>query len=286
MDKTFDSVTEDEWNQLVKEFKKNKTPSVSFSKVTMSQCVKADGLALNIDHLTHDAPSLHIPASFPVPSPSSFLCESLRRIKKVWVLDNEKACRIVIDAILTEVLLSEENENLLGFCEVKNDWKGEGFGYTGDVDYMLGTSRIKSADAMDSFLMVVEAKKEWPDSAVPQILCKAGCLLKKRLEAGKNTPVFAVLTNAGFFRFFAIDTDCVVYASKTFLMEAGDDGTYETSSSLAEILRWFTWFMVSVKSISPRASHEDLTQAQLQDSLIDLRKCFGLKNNNKKARFE
>ena len=55
---------------------------------------------------------------------SDFLCETLLRIKNVWVLDNEKACRIVIDAILTEVLLNEANETLSGFCEVKNDWEG------------------------------------------------------------------------------------------------------------------------------------------------------------------
>jgi hypothetical protein len=66
-------------------------------------------------------------------------------------LDNEKACRIVIDAILTEVLLNESNALLLGFCEVKNDWEGTGFGYTGDVDYMSGSSKTKSVDTMDSF---------------------------------------------------------------------------------------------------------------------------------------
>ena len=54
----------------------------------------------------------------------------------MWVLDNEKACRIMIDAILTEVLLNESNEQLLGFCKVKNDWEGTGFGYTGDVDVL------------------------------------------------------------------------------------------------------------------------------------------------------
>jgi hypothetical protein len=194
------------------------------------------------------------------------------------ILDNKKACRIVIDAILTEVLLNESNEQLLGFCEVKNDWEGTGFGYTGDVDYMFGSSKTKSVDTMDSFLLVVEAKKEWPDSAIPQVLAEAGCLLKKRLAAGKNTPVFAVLTNGLLFRFFAIDTDGVVYASKTRLLEIGEDGTYKSSSSLSEILRWFTWFMTAIKSISPRASSENLTDKAIGDSLTQLRNCFGPKN--------
>ena len=40
-------------------------------------------------------------------------------------------------------------------------------------------------------------------------------LVKKRLAAGKNTPVFAALTNGLLLRFFAIDTDDMVYASQT-----------------------------------------------------------------------
>ncbi|KAK5669306.1 hypothetical protein QVD99_003706 [Batrachochytrium dendrobatidis] len=176
----------------------------------------------------------------------------------------------------------------MGFCEVKNDWEGKEFGYTGDVDYMLESSDTKTVDTMDSFLLVVGAKKEWPDSAVPQILCEAGCLLKKRLAAGKNTPVLAVLTNGTDFRFFAIDTDGVVYASTKKMLELGQDGTYKTSTSLSEILRWFTWFMTAIKSVSPRASSEDLTDTMIADSLTQLRECFGPKFpiQNKKAKIE
>jgi hypothetical protein len=276
-DKPINELTDEEWKQ-VQQLKNKKKPSVPFSKATLNDCVRPDGLALNIDYASIKAPTIHIPDDFPAPTASAHLCETLARIEKVWVLDNEKACRIVIDAILTEVLLNESNEQLLGFCEVKNDWEGTGFGYTGDVDYMFGSSKTKSVDTMDSFLLVVEAKKEWPDSAIPQVLAEAGCLLKKRLAAGKNTPVFAVLTNGLLFRFFAIDTDGVVYASKTRLLEIGEDGTYKSSSSLSEILRWFTWCMTSIKSISPRASTEDLTVEKIEDSLTQLRNCFGPKN--------
>jgi hypothetical protein len=234
---------------------------------------------LKIDYATIDAPTIHIPVDFPGPIASDFLCENLRRIKSVWVLDNEKACRIVIDAILTEVLLNESNEQLLGFCEVNNDWEGPGFGYTGNVDYMFGSSKTKSVETMDSFLLVVEAKKEWPDSAIPQVICEAGCLLKKRLAAGKDTPVFAVLTNGIFFRFFAIDTNGKVYSSglPPIGLGFGPEGDYANSPTLSEILRWFTWFMTSMKSFSPRASSEDLTAEKIDDSLDQLRSCFGLK---------
>ena len=278
----------DEEKKQVQQFLNKKKPSVSFSKATINHCVRTDGLALNIDWIHVKAPTIHVPVDFAVPTISDNLCETLERIQKVWVLDNEKSCRIVIDAILTEVLLNETNEQLLGFCEVKNDWEGTGFAYTGDVDYMFGSSRTKSVDTMDSFLLVKVAKKEWPDSAVPQVLCEAGCLLKKRLAAGKVTPVFAVLTNGLFFRFFAIDTDGVVYASTTRLLEVGEDGTYKSSSSLSEILRWFAWFMTAMKSVSPRASGEDLTAASIQDSLNRLRNCFGPKNpiTSKKIRIQ
>ena len=262
--------------------KKAPKPSIPFSKATLYDCVRPDGLALNIDHVDVKVPSLHIPDDFETVSPSLWLCETLAKIDRAWVLDNEKACRIVIDAILTEVLLSESNKQLLGFCEVKNDWEGDDFCYTGTVDYMFGSCKIKSVDVIDSFLLVMEAKKEWPDSSIPQVLCEAGCLLKKRLAVGKNTPVFAALTNGLFFRFFAINTDGVVYASTTRLLEIGEDRTYNSSSSLTDILRWFTWFMTAIKSISPRASSDDLTVEMIEDSLTQLRTCFGTKNNSSK----
>jgi len=284
---TFNELTEEEKSQLTDKQKKalkvllgSITPSVPFSKATLNDCVRPDGLALNIDYASVKAPTIHIPVDFPAPAASAHLCETLARIEKVWVLDNEKACRIVIDAILTEVLLNESNEELLGFCEVKNDWEGAGFGYTGDVDYMFGSSKTKSVDTMDSFLLVVEAKKEWPDSAIPQVLAEAGCLLKKRLAAGKKTPVFAVLTNGLLFRFFAIDIDGVVYSSgqTPIGLGLGPGGDYTDSPTLSEILRWFSWFMTSIKSISPRASSEDLTVEKIEDSLTQLRNCFGPKN--------
>jgi len=258
-------------------------PSVPFSSATVNDCVRPDGLALDlrfIEPIAVPAPTLHIPPEIVLPVPTDFLCEHLLTVQKHFVLNNEKACRMLIDAILIEVLKSEFNNNLYGFCDVKNDWEGPGFGYTGDVDYMFGSSKTKSVDTMDSFLLVVEAKKEWPDSAIPQVLAEAGCLLKKRLAAGKETPVFAVLTNGLSFRFFAIDTDGVVYASETHLLKLGEDETYKSSTTLSEILRWFTWFMVAAKSISPRASREDLTTEKINDSLIQLRNCVGPKNSN------
>ena len=206
----------------------------------------------------------------------------MEKINKFWVLDNEKSCRMVIDAILTEVLSSESNDKLMGYCEVKNDWEGEGLAYTGNVDYMFGFSKIRSVESMDACLLVVEAKNEWPKKSVYQAISEAGCLLKRRLAVGKNTPVFLVLTTWVLFRFFAIDIEGVVYCSSTFiLIDQDDDENY--SDSLSNILRWITWFITSIRSISPRASNEDLTET-VEDSLKKLTDCFGLKNSNKKLK--
>ncbi|RKP15891.1 hypothetical protein ROZALSC1DRAFT_25918, partial [Rozella allomycis CSF55] len=101
LSKNINELTEEEWKQ-VQQFRNKKKPSISFSKATYEHCVRPDGLALNLGYVYYYAPSLHIPTSFPTSVASEFLCENLRRIKSVWVLENEKACRIVIDAILTE----------------------------------------------------------------------------------------------------------------------------------------------------------------------------------------
>jgi hypothetical protein len=161
----------------------------------------------------------------------------------------------VIDAILTEVVLNESNEQLLGLLGRNWIWLHWRCLVHLQPDLLIQWTL---------FFWLWKQRK----SAIPQVLAEAGCLLKKRLAAG---PVFAVLTNRTDFRFFAIG---VVYASKRYLLEIGPDITYNSSSSLSEILRWFNWFMTN---ISPSASSEDLTVQKIEDSLNQLRKCFGTK---------
>ena len=85
-------LTEEEKKQLTDKQKKplkalisSTKPSVHFSKATLNDCVRPDGLALNIDYATIDAPSLHIPTSVSTPVASDLLCQNLSRIKAVWV---------------------------------------------------------------------------------------------------------------------------------------------------------------------------------------------------------
>ena len=279
------NLTKDEFTELTEPQKKaikilkDSKKSINFSSVTENDCTKIDGLNLNVDNLLFiNASSLHIPSDFPKPIPSDSLCKTIKNIIKVWVLNNEKANRMVIDAILTEALLSESNDKLVGYCEVKNDWEGKGIVYTGNVDYMIGSSKSKSDISMDSYLLVVEAKKEWVEKSVYQAISEAGCLLKRRLEAGKNTPVFAVLTTGFIYRFFAIDIEGVVYCSGIVVLNDDNDNY---SKCLSDILHWITWFMTAIKSISPRSPNKDLTET-VEDSLKKLTACFGLKNSNNK----
>jgi hypothetical protein len=57
-------------------------PSISFSSATLYDCVRSDGLDLNVDFAITDLPTLHIPSDFATPIPSDFLSEQLRRIRK------------------------------------------------------------------------------------------------------------------------------------------------------------------------------------------------------------
>jgi hypothetical protein len=82
LNKPFNEVTEEEWKQVQQLMNKKKKPSVQFSKATLGHCVRLDGLALNIDYVIIDAPSLHIPTSFPTPVASDLLCQNLR----TWTL--------------------------------------------------------------------------------------------------------------------------------------------------------------------------------------------------------
>ena len=219
--KPLNQLTEEEWKK-VEEFRSKKKPLIAFSTATLYDCGRSDGLALDFDNVTmlnNRIPSLRIPDSFASPIPSDFLCETLHNFENVWVLNNENSARIVINAILTQVLLNQVNEKLSGYYDVKNDWDGPGFEHIGNADYMFGFSRLNSVESMESLFFIIQARNEWPDQAVAKVICEAGCLLRSRQAAGKNTPVFAALTNGNLFRFFAIDTDGIVYASELIILQ-------------------------------------------------------------------
>jgi hypothetical protein len=135
---------------------------------------------------------------------------------------------------------------------------------------------IGAGDRVESFLLVVEAKKDFPDSAVAQVLAEAGCLLKNRQLVGKSTPVFAILTNAVSFQFFAIDTNSVVFTSGvTNMLKRSADRKYKDSKDLIEILRWMKWFITSMECVSPTCSQVDAAGRQAANkAVIEVTRCF------------
>jgi hypothetical protein len=258
---------------------KDELKTITFSKATLEAITSNQGLNLDMSNVNAQRnPSICIPSNFPASVASACICENLAKIVQVWILNNEKSQRLLIDAILTEVLFLSQGKTLRGFCEVRNDWEGSGIKHTGTADYMIGSFPSRTAQTVDSFLLVIEAKKEWPDEAVHQVLCEAGCLLKNRQASGHETPVFAVLTNGTSYRFYAIDTDCVVYSSGhvPICLKPDPRGDYSGSESLQDILRWFAWILDALESISPRVSDLNLTEGRQNQSLARLRECFGL----------
>jgi hypothetical protein len=89
MNQILNKLTEEEKKQVIHFWKK---PYVSFSRVTLNDCVRPDGLALDlrfIEPFGLPTPSLHIPQEFSVPVPSDFLCQhycKLYRKSLFWTM--------------------------------------------------------------------------------------------------------------------------------------------------------------------------------------------------------
>jgi hypothetical protein len=251
----------------------------TFSTVTIDDLTNPSGLHLdlrNINRVNH-CPSMFIPATFPLEPLRPFLCQQLQELDKVWSFNTETGCRARINMILCEALQTQQNEdiNLGVFCEVKNDWTGTGFSYSGNVDYMIGSGSMLGPSHVDSCLLAVEAKREWPDTGIAQVLAEAGCLQQNRILKGLTTPVFAMLTNATLFQFFAIDTNSTVYSSGVpLILDYADDGTYQTSTNLPKILHWLRWFISCMRLTSPRCSPALMPQGTVARNIRSVQNCF------------
>ncbi|ORY36649.1 hypothetical protein BCR33DRAFT_835334 [Rhizoclosmatium globosum] len=84
--------------------------------------------------------------------------------------------------------------------------------------------------------------------ANPRVLLGAGCLLQKRLAVRKKKTVFADLFSPMDFSIASLPlTQMVLSMLPCLVLEIGQDGTNNSSTSLTEILRWFTWLMTAIK---------------------------------------
>ncbi|KAJ3259331.1 hypothetical protein HK103_002529 [Boothiomyces macroporosus] len=270
---------------LKKENINKKKKKVKLSKATFKDCERDDGLHLNLQYVTEeyeDITTLHLPMEIQERKdlvPTKLLCDYLEMLESVWVFNHEFMCRSKIDAIFACALRSHANgqkSKLRAFGEVNNSCETAGVSYRGFVDYMIGSGQFKDSPAskIDSFIIAVEAKREWPDQAVAQVITEAGCLLKNRLKAGKKTPVFAILTNSRFFKFYAIDIKGVVYSSGSEI-KLVKGKSWESSKSLKLIWKWLYWFFNSMKLISPRCSTTELSDERINENIEAISKHFG-----------
>jgi hypothetical protein len=265
---------DDKTRAIVKEalIKEGQINVVKFSSAKVQDCIDADRLGMKVENVDDQQATLHIPANFPTPVPGPELCSTLKKVYRVWKQARRQS---LIDAILTEAvdIAIDKDSQLRGYCDVQIEWIGDHVIFEGILDYMIGYT--SNDGRLNSRFLIVEAKKGWlPEASVWQTVSQAGCLMKNRLEAGKNTPVFAALSDGDHFRFFAVDTDMKVYCSQTIYIRRATNG-FSSSDSLVEILRWFSWILEVCKSDLPAASQGDLSDKVVPTSLVQMRACFG-----------
>ena len=147
--------------------------------------------------------------------PSEEFKKFLNEAPDVWGLTNEAAKRVVINMFLHEVVthlstINEEGKRIYPvklWCELwiqRNDVQGK-------VDYVGG----KRADEPEApYVVVVQAKMEWPDDAYCQLLAEMYAVM---MENARNQAVFGALTNESFWQFYKLDTDLKWYQSRPYV---------------------------------------------------------------------
>lgn len=273
-----DYMTEEEWEALLANITRigivrQRKEMVAFSAVTVEHCTRSDGLGLDLRNAYRDRNTIRFPDRLPGIEASDDLMRTLTDICTYFVLDNDSSKRSLIDNILIESLRNCDNPRLTWFHNVENKWEGAGIRYTGEADYMLGTSRQRHRCKTDSFLVVSQAKSFWGQEHYAQMVCEMGCLLRRRLAVGKETPVFGILTDASHFKFFAVDTNNVVYCTHTIWLSCLED-TETFTAGLRRVLRHLHWIITSLEAISARASSRENGHTP-EAALAELRACFG-----------
>ena len=223
-------------------------------------------LRLLIRKIDREEDSLHIPADFPRVEPTEFLLDTLKRIRRRFVIKNERSTSYTVSAIIAEAIeLSHSDLKILTEepLEAEFHFTTGNVILSGKADYMIVD------DNQDSRLVVVESGRDWPEKVVFQTLAEAACLMRKRFAENKFTPVFAILTNSEFYRFFALDIDNTVYASRKRYFDLYTLNI-ESDNNLREILTWLVWIFTSINS--RRSSETDIRSAHFLP--IDKRSSF------------
>ncbi len=231
--------------------KRIKKDIVDIDSASLTDCYRDDGLGLNLGYITGwniNTEILRIPDSFQSIEATDGICETLLTMSTVWEMEHILAHRILIDAIVTDVLRSTKGR-LTGYCNVNNDYETSRVAYSGNVDYLLGFwEETNAAGRLDAKVLVVQAASHCPDHAIAQVICHAGCLLRRRVALyDKKTPVYAVLTiGYGMFQFLLLDVDGTAYSSRMHMLFGDNAGGFKANVSV--VMRWFQWFLTCPKA--------------------------------------
>ena len=221
---------------------KQRVKNLRFSEASREGCLREDGLNLDLRYILRPMESFYLLENVTPIEPSDKLCEDLAYIAVHVTVNNEQSRRDIIAAVLKDVLSRFDADRIHLFQNEPQRWKSKTVQYTGVLDYVIGST------AGSSRMFLIEAKDSWSDQSVYQVVMQLGCLQKQRSD---KTPVFALLTNGLFYRFFAIDAEMTVYASRHLLFDCMRNSHFKDDPALKIILRWLFWLISCIMGISP-----------------------------------
>jgi len=185
--------------------------SRELSKATLDDC---RNLGLDLRYLFNPDKALQLPSRVVKCQPSDDLCAALRLADRTLSSLGNEASRCATIELLLREAADYSNGSLVVASESAMNCETTDAKYRGRADYTIQTH------LQESHLIVIEAKgRLLSHDAIYQTLAVAACLLKTRRNEGKYTPVFAVLTNGTFFRFFVIDVDGQVSSSRERVLD-------------------------------------------------------------------
>lgn len=243
-----------------------------FTSVTRHQIEKV--FKLNLDPLNSQSDILRLPdiSTFPsLPLTEEFI-RSLKFAVKNYGFKTEASRSLVVAEFLKNALIQTNNEHLQVVPQSRHNCECGGIEFAGVADYAI------SNDDSSSQLIVVAVKARLDEiSAQLQLLAQAGSLLRQRGVHHRASPVFAVLANGQFFRFYAIDDrDSTVYSSRAILLDYRANPDFHSYQDLIDVVTWFRWFVNVMTSISRRSSPCALSAIDIRSNLAVFRRNFRL----------
>lgn len=135
-------------------------------------------------------------------APSDFFQQHLHRLKRFDLTTSEEAKKLIIDAILTEVIQDFEQLKIWKAAALESD------NSCGIVDYLVGENR---AYLEAPFLCIVEAKKDDFEQGLAQCLVEMQACQWNNQQFDKTIDIFGIVTNGEGWKFYKLATEGVAY---------------------------------------------------------------------------